>query len=185
MKKCKTCIYWKQNKYQTPGKEWWGNCTFIEQGDDCQSHIVVYGNNRDGEWCGVTVETKENFVCRLYEVEQIVKPEQTIPLEEKPMSKVEASLKDCPRLNISFFGEEIELALTDWQMWPPSPADGVMGPDLEVTGMDWKYSIDLEGLYPWQPAHHAAVTALGMDRELQSKFLEAVDEWIKNRNREI
>lgn len=206
MKNCKTCHHWKQHKYQTPSEEWWGNCTFIEASDDCQSHIVVYGNNKDGEWCGVTVETKEDFRCILHSqpserkkpyIIRIIVPEQTISLEDKPMSRVEASLKDCPMLNISLFGYEIELALTEWQMWPPSPADGVMQPDLEVTGMDWRFTGELVRLvqgivkeslgdfWPWNPVHAAAVTALGLDRGLQSKFMEEIERWIKNRNQQM
>lgn len=66
MEHCETCKWWKRQKYQTPSKEWWGTCEYIKDQDDSQSHIVVYGNLRDGEWLGVEVDTKSDFGCVLH-----------------------------------------------------------------------------------------------------------------------
>jgi hypothetical protein len=101
---------------------------------------------------------------------------------KKPWYKVEASLVDCPVVTMTLFGEPIELAFIDWQMWPPSEADGIFSGDLEVTGMAWKYNID--GLFPWQPVHTAAVTTLSLERDLQPLFMDVIDSWIKRRQEE-
>lgn len=93
------------------------------------------------------------------------------------------TLMDCPTLELTLFGEEIDLAILRYQKWGPDPSEGV-GEDIEVTEMAWKStcpdcSWNGDG---WHAVNSFAV--LTIERYYKPKLMEAIDRWERGRTNE-
>jgi len=59
---CETCKYWLSNPLI---KGVWGKCRLLASGD--ADKVDIYGNDRDGAWVEIEVETLPDFFCACYE----------------------------------------------------------------------------------------------------------------------
>ena len=64
---CETCKYWKKHflSHHTHVKQEWGDCRLLASGD--ADKVDIYGNDRDGAWVEIEVETLPDFFCACYE----------------------------------------------------------------------------------------------------------------------